>query len=172
MIEQNLPVPLKNTCAYQLGVGAKPDFQKLYIAPVVNETANLPQAAALLTAKIRETLARDGRVTLVNNPADADATLTVRISHYTRDSLMAQQADTGLTRKFALNLDTRATLTNNRENRDYFRDRPIRATRNIYLDNPARPDTYDTQLQAERQALPQLAETLAQSLKHTLLDTW
>ncbi|MDR1789956.1 MAG: LPS assembly lipoprotein LptE [Opitutaceae bacterium] len=167
-----LPLLALAACAYRLGTGATPDFKTLYVAPVVVEAVNLPQASALLTTQIRETLARDGRVVVVNTSAGADATLAVRVSNYSRDRLMSQRGDTGLARKFALNLDTRATLTNNRDARDYFKDRPIRATGDILLDNPDGTGAYDTQLQSEYQALPKLAETLAATLKHTLLDTW
>src|SRR4051812_3565742 len=65
-------------CAhYQLGTaGGKLSFTTLYIEPVANKSM-LPQAQAILSTQLRETFERDGRVTLVNSPQGADATLKV-----------------------------------------------------------------------------------------------
>ena len=60
-------------CAnYQLGTGGKLTFATLYLEPVANHTT-LPQAQALVSSQLRERFLRDGRVTLVNSSADADA---------------------------------------------------------------------------------------------------
>ncbi len=93
-------------CAhYQLGTDAagKLTFQTLYLEPVENKTL-LPQARALLSTQLREAFARDGRVTLVNAPEAADATLAVTITSYRRDVQTVREGDTGLARKFNLTL--------------------------------------------------------------------
>ena len=61
---------------YQLGTGTpgKLTFSTLYIEPVENKTL-LPQARALLSTQLRAAFARDGRISLVNSPEAADATL-------------------------------------------------------------------------------------------------
>src|SRR4051794_3695698 len=69
---------------YQLGTESKLSFRTLYIEPIENQTM-LPQAHAVVSTQLRETFARDGRVTLVNAAADADATLKVTLNDYHRD---------------------------------------------------------------------------------------
>lgn len=111
-------------CAhYQLGTGSTVSFRTLYVAPVENKTL-LPQARALLSTQLRETLLRDGRVTLVDSPASADATLQVVISDYHREIAAVREDDTGLARKFNLVLGTICTLRDNRAGKVLLRTGP------------------------------------------------
>lgn len=153
-------------CAhYRLGTAAtaKLAFHTLYVAPVENKTL-LPQARALVTTQLREAFARDVRVTLVNSPDAADATLAVTIVSYRRDVLTVREGDTGLARKFNLTLATTATLRDHRENKPLFENRPIEVQREVFTDSG--------QLQSEYQTLPLLAESLAAKLTHATLDVW
>ena len=76
-------------CAhYRLGTGTKIPFSSLYVAPVQNH-AGLPQAAAIVSAQLRETFLRDGRLTLAASPEEADAVLTVTLASYGRETLTA-----------------------------------------------------------------------------------
>ena len=96
---------------YQLGTGTpgKLTFSTLYIEPVENKTL-LPQARTLLSTQLRAAFARDARITLVNSPEAADATLAITITAYRRDILTVREGDTGLARKFNVTLTTAATL--------------------------------------------------------------
>ena len=155
---------------YRLGTGAKPSFETIYVEPVDNDTSSLPQSVAFFTTQIREALARDGRVKLVNSPENADAILKVRLSQVRRDSLLSQPQDTGVSRKFNLRLDAYATLIQNGE--VLFQDRHIQANVSIFSDNLREKGKYDALIQSEYQAMPILAENLAKTLKGTILDTW
>lgn len=151
-------------CAnYQLGTGAKPTFATLYVETVANDTL-LPQARALLSTQLREAFANDGRVTLVNSATDADATLHVVIRHYGRSVASVRENDTGLARKFTLDLDVACTLTDRRADRPLFTDRVVSTQRDAFTDGG--------QLQAEYQTLPLLAESLVKKITHTVLDVW
>jgi hypothetical protein len=148
---------------YQLGTGGKLTFRTLYVAPVANKTL-LPQAQALLSTQLRETFARDGRVSLVNSPDAADATLTVVINDYHRDVAAVREGDTGLARKFNLVLGATCTLRDNRAAKNLFAERPVSATREAFTDSG--------QLQAEYQTLPLLADALSAKIAHAALDVW
>lgn len=150
---------------YQLGSGAKTKlvFQTLYIEPVENKTL-LPQARALVSTQLREAFARDARVSLVNSPEAADATLAVTITSYRRDVLTVREGDTGLARKFNVTLATTATLRDRRGNKVLFENRPVSVQREVFTDSG--------QLQSEYQTLPLLAETLASKVAHAALDIW
>lgn len=158
-------------CAhYQLGTSGKLSFHTLYIAPVENK-AKLPQSVAIVSTQIREAFLHDGRVTLVNSPAEAETTLTVSLSNYGRDVTSARPDDTGLARKFSLKLTAVCTLSDNRTGTALYEKRELTAEQQIFT--TATPQQLDSnQLQAEYQALPLLAASLAQKVAHTTLDVW
>jgi hypothetical protein len=151
-------------CAnYQLGTGSALTFRTLYVEPVANKTL-LPQSQPLVSTRIRETFARDGRVSLANSSAGTDATLTVVINDYHREISAVRTDDTGLARKFNVTLGALCTLRDNRSGKLIFENRPITAVREVFTDSG--------QLQSEYQALPLLAEALAAKIAHAALDVW
>lgn len=151
-------------CAnYQLGTGSAPKFSRLYLAPVTSDVL-IPQAQALITTQLREAFIKDGRVTLVASPAEADAELHLALSGYQRDTAVSRADDTKLARRFDLSLRARATLTIGAEPKAGFIDRQLTANRGVFQDSG--------QQQAEYQTLPLLAEILAQEALHATLDTW
>jgi hypothetical protein len=156
-------VGLSGCAHYQLGTGGTVTFRTLYIEPVANKTL-LPQAQALVTTRIREAFARDGRVTLADSPTAADATLTVAITDYHRDVAAVREDDTGLARKFNLTLGVTCSLRDNRAAKLLLDGRVISAEREAFTDSG--------QLQSEYEALPLLAESLAPKLVHAALDVW
>jgi hypothetical protein len=150
-------------CAhYQLGTGGAPAFRTLYVEPVASRTL-LPQSRALLSTQLRETFLRDGRVTLVNSAAEAEATLTVVINDFHRDVVTAREDDTGRARKFNETLGALCTLRD-RTGKVLFENRPITAVREVFTDGG--------QLQAEYQVLPLLADAFAGKVVHSALDAW
>jgi hypothetical protein len=154
---------LAGCASYQLGTGSRLKFATLFIAPVKSE-AIIPQAQVLVTTQLREAFIRDGRVTLVNSPETADAVLQITLTGYDRAVAVALATDTGLARRFDVNLRASATLTDNRSKEIYFAKRPLTAQRGVFTDNGLVPSEY--------QALPLLAEQLAGEAAHAVLDTW
>ena len=150
---------------YQPGTGAaaKLAFHTLYVAPVENKT-HLPQARELVSTQLREAFTRDARVTLVNSPESADATLTVVLNDYHRDVAAAREDDTGLARKFNLTLGAVCTLRDNRAAQPLFENRTVSVQREAFTDSG--------QIQSEYQTLPLLADALAAKLTHAALDVW
>jgi outer membrane lipopolysaccharide assembly protein LptE/RlpB len=155
---------LITACAhYQLGTGGQLAFTTLYVEPVENK-ALLPQSAALVSTQLREAFLHDGRVTLVNDPAQADAVLHVTLTHYSRAQTAARSDDTGLARKFELTLLAVCTLRDKHTSKVLFENRPISAAKEAYTDNG--------QLQSEYNTLPLLATSLADAIAHAVLDVW
>jgi hypothetical protein len=66
--------------------------------------------------------------------------------------------------KFVLNLHTTCTLTDRRTGKPLFVNRAILVSRDAY--------TQSGQLQAEYQAVPLLAASLADKVAHAVLDVW
>ncbi len=151
-------------CAqYRLGTGAAPAFRSLHVAPADSRIA-LPQGAALLSSRLRETLLRDGRVDLRPSPADAEAALTLTLVDYRREIAAARGDDTGLARKFNVTLTAACTLRDPRTGRNLWADRRISVRREVFTDSG--------QLQAEYQALALLTEALAARITSDLLESW
>jgi hypothetical protein len=169
------PTPLLFLCAsvaalvtagcanYRLGTGSALTFRTLYVEPVANKTL-LPQSQPLVSTRIRETLARDGRVQLTNSSAGTDATLTIVINSYHREIAAVREGDTGLARKFNITLGALCTLRDNRSGQTIFENRAVTAVREVFTDSG--------QLQAEYQTLPLLADALAAKIAHAALDVW
>ena len=160
-------------CAnYQLGTGGKLTFTTLYVEPVTTKVL-VPQGQAILSTQVRTAFNRDGRITLVNSPEAADATLKIVISEFHREVATQRVGDSGLARKFTLTLGATATLTDRRSNRLLFTDRVVNAHRDVYTDEGNVGTVVKTnQLQAEYQGFPLLADALSEKLAHAVLDVW
>jgi hypothetical protein len=151
-------------CAnYRLGTGSTPQFSRLYIAPISSDTL-IPQAQALITTQLREAFLKDGRIALVESPSAADAVLRVTLTGYQREIAVSRPDDTKLARRFDVSLRARATLTTGADAKNAFTDRPLVVSLGVFNDSG--------QQQSEYQALPLLAEKLAQEALHAALDTW
>ena len=148
---------------YRLGTGAEPTFATLHVAVVSSEVL-LPQTTALVTAAVRDAFAQDGRVRLVDSSEAADATLRLTLVSYGRAVSVVRPDDTGLARRFDLTLTARATLTDHRRGTARFTDRALVATRGAFTDSG--------QVPAEHQALPLLAERLAEEARKAALEVW
>jgi outer membrane lipopolysaccharide assembly protein LptE/RlpB len=150
-------------CAhYRLGTGSAPAFRSVHIAPVDSRLA-LPQAAALLSTRLREAVLRDARVEL-RPDSGAEAALTVTLVDYRREIAAARADDTGLARKFNVTLTAACTLRDPRTGRATWTDRRISVRREMFTDSG--------QLQAEYQALALLTEALAARITSDLVETW
>jgi hypothetical protein len=157
---------------YQLGTAGKLTFSTLYIEPVSNKTL-LPQAQAVLTTQLRQAFIQDDRLTVVNSPQEADATLTVVITGYHRDIAAVRENDTGLASKFTVTFTTTCTLRDNRSGQAMIDHREIQVQEGVYTDNGmVRSTTPGDQLQSEYNTLPLLAGAMASKVSHLVLDVW
>lgn len=157
---------------YQLGTRGKLAFTTLYVAPVQNNTL-LPQAQAPLGVQVRDALAKDGRIEIVNAPEGAEVTLRIVICDFHREVAAVREQDTGLAGEFSETLAILCTLHDNRSGRDLFKDRPIKAQRAVFVDNGDQHSSLvGNQLQAEYNTVPLLAESLAGQVAHAILDVW
>jgi hypothetical protein len=159
---------------YRLGTGADPSFSTIYIEPTKNKTM-VAQSQAVLSTFIREAFIRDGRVKVVDNSGDADATLEVTIVNYRRDNAANREDDVGLARKFTLHLRVSCRLRDNRTGRLLFDDRIVEVQREAFTDNGLGLVPFgvsNDQLQSEYNTLPLLATSLSEKLTHAVLDVW
>jgi hypothetical protein len=166
---------LAQGCAsYRLGAGPAPSFETLYIEASKNKTT-VPQSRALVSTMLREAFIRDGRVTVVDSSADADATLEVTLVKYLRNNAANREDDNGLARKFTLHLRASCRLRDNRTGRMLFDGRIVEVQREAFADNGLGSVPFGTsndQLQSEYNTLPLLADALSDKVTHAVLDVW
>ena len=87
------PQPAVGLCIVPTRPSAELPFRTLFVEPVSNG-CYAPQAQALLSAKIRDVLIRDGRVQLVTAAEQADAILSVNLTNYSCRGNSRQPQDT------------------------------------------------------------------------------
>jgi hypothetical protein len=166
---------LAQGCAnYRLGAGPAPSFASIYIEPAKNKTT-LAQSRTLVSTMVREAFIKDGRVEVVDDRGDADATLEVTLVKYRRDNAANREDDNGLARKFTLRLTASCSLRDNRSGRMLFDGRLIEVQREAFTDNGLGTVPFGTsndQLQSEYNTLPLLAELLSDKVTHAVLDVW
>jgi len=165
---------VQGCASYRLGTGAEPSFATLFIVPAKNKT-KLSQSQALVSTMIREAFIRDGRVTVVDSPDEADATLEVTLVNYRRDNASNREDDVGLARKFTLYLRASCRLRDNRTGRMLLDGKLVEVQRESFTDNGLGSVPFGTsndQLQSEYNTMPLLASSLSEKLTHTVLDVW
>jgi hypothetical protein len=166
---------LAQGCAhYRLGAGPAPAFETLYVEPAMNKTG-IAQSQALLSTMIREAFLRDGRVSIVDSAAAADASLRVTLVTYTRVNAANREDDIGLARKFTLHLTASCRLRDNRSGKLLFDGRLIEVQREAFTDNGLGLVPFGTsnaQLQSEFNTFPLLASALSDRVTHAVLDVW
>jgi len=160
--------------SYMLGHPAELPFKTIYIQPAKNDSF-APQAQALVSSQIREAVIRDGRVTLIADPDEADAVLAITLTEYSRNAAARRQDDTELAQDFDITLRARLELHDQRSGNYFFEGREVEARTVGYLNDPfttaGAPDTQGL-IQAEYNAMPRLARELGRKAADELLSVW
>jgi len=153
-------------CAhYTLGPTGKLDFQSLYLAPVTNRGAIVPQAIEPLSNQLRETFLQEG-VRVAGRQADADATLEVEISNYQRGIAATQQGNSLNAQSYSLTLTATCKLVDNRNGKVYFQNRQILVTQEAFVQSGVSFN------ESEYQSMPKLARDLAVKIKDAVVTVW
>lgn len=147
---------------YRLGQPGELPFKSVYVEPVINQTY-APQVQALLTDNIIESLLQVGRVR-VTSKENADAILHVRVVNYYRNVSATMTQDTGRAQSFDLTLIADVDLQNARTGAYYFKDRPVSATQQAFVQGG-----FQT---AEYQAMPVLTRELARKINDIVTSVW
>ncbi|MGJ8639941.1 MAG: LPS assembly lipoprotein LptE [Opitutaceae bacterium] len=169
-----IAITLLSGCAsYKLGSQGTLPFKSIYISPAVNESF-APQAQTIISAQIRETFIRDGRVKVLSNENDADTVLTVTLTDYDRKSNARFRSDTEFARTFLLTLNARVSLYNAQEGNFLFQDRELVESTNVYSDNPYATSTTEQQsyTQAEYNAMSRIARDISRQIADEVLSPW
>ncbi len=162
---------LSGCTTYRLGSGNELTFKSIYVKPAENNSF-APQAQAIVSAKIRDTLIRDGRVKLLTDEADADAILLVNLSDYSHTPAARRSVDTKEARSFELKLTAQISLYEQSNGSYHFRNRTVEENTNVHTNDPFRSNAGNSYQQAEYQAMPRLAHGLARKITDEVLSVW
>ena len=104
---------LAGCMGYQLGGSALEGVDTVHVAAVVNQTAE-PAIELQVSQALRKRIQFDGRLKLVNSPADADAVIETDLTEY-RLTPIAFRTDLKTTpEQYRIRIGARATLTDTR----------------------------------------------------------
>lgn len=146
------------------GTAAELPFHSIYVRPVRN-FSYAPQAAALLTNSISQSLMQSPDLTLAN-PGDAQAELQTEIVDYRRTPIATQSYDTALAASCQISATAKCTLK--RSNGEViFKDRKVTARTIIYLNSVGNGLIGD-----EYQNMPVLMRELGGKIKDAVLGIW
>ena len=152
---------LSGCASYQAGDGSNLAFSTIRINPVQNQS-QAPQATQVINHDLREYFIQNGRVAVVNSGAEVN--LDVTLTRYDRRTIATNSQDTGLARKYAVELSARASLKGAGGEPVYFENRPVTATVDIFLDSG--------QTNAETNAIPLISKKLAEAIANEVLHGW
>lgn len=160
--------------SYKLGHPAELPFATIFVEPAQNQSF-APQAQALVSAKVRQAILRDSRVTLVADRAKADVTLAITLTDYQRIAASRDSNDTEVALDYDLTLQALLSLRDQNSGSYLFENRPVEARRQAFVNDvfapAAAPDTQGF-VQAEYQAMPGLADDLATAIANLVLGAW
>ncbi|MEM7792159.1 MAG: LPS assembly lipoprotein LptE [Verrucomicrobiota bacterium] len=159
--------------SYRLGHPGDLPYESIFVMPAQNKSY-APQAQALLSSEVRQTILRDTRVKLVAKEANADAVLSMEIVRYDRMPTARSQDDTVVARDFDLTLTVICSLYDQKNGNYLFRNREVSQTTNAFTENPFATDLLEEQgfLQAEYDAMPRLTRDLARKISDEVLSAW
>jgi len=152
---------LAGCAGYRLGPtnGYQAGARSVEIRPFANETME-PRLGEAITQQLRKQVQQDGTYRLATR-GGADVIVTGRLVHFEREPLSFNVRDVLTTRDYAINLTAQVRAVEVGTGRVLF-DRPIVGRTTIR-------NTADLG-SAERQAAPQVAESLAGNIRALLVD--
>lgn len=160
--------------SYKLGHPAELPFASIFVEPAQNQSF-APQAQAIVSAKVRQAILRDSRVKLVSDREKADVVLQISLTDYQRIAATRDSRDTEVALDYDLTLHAQLSLRDQINGSYLFENRRVEARRRAFVKDifapAAAPDTQGF-VQAEYQAMPGLAEDLADAIANEVLGAW
>lgn len=142
---------------YHKGQGGELPFTTLYVAPIRNQSL-APQAQALLSKELIETLLNDGRVEIVSRD-QAEVTLEIIVTDYSRSVAATEESDASIALSYTLGLSAHCNLIDNKSGAPYFQKRSVNTTINNLT-------------ASEYQGMPFLTKNLAKKIKDLVVNVW
>lgn len=172
---------LTGCTTYNAGTGSASGARTIWVAPVVNKSY-LPQIAAVITERVRESFLADNEQTLARKD-DADTHLEITVTEMERSGratgpvvtdvlvkkdvkTVRQVEDRGLYKSYDIIISARAILTETKTGKVLLDREYLASTQTL-------PSPYSvTNADDERMLMPILARDLAKQIHDSIAHTW
>jgi hypothetical protein len=154
---------LTQGCAhYSKGSGSDLPFDRIYVAPVKNDSF-APQAQALLTKQIRSKLVNQTNLEIAPSPSNA-AILEITITKFGQSIATTSRNDTVQAHSFDVKMTVVCTLRDSETEKVYFSDYSVSDSVECHGEGDYQG--------AKHQIMPQLTEKLAEKICEIVCNPW
>ena len=147
---------------YAKGSGSHLPFDRIYVAPIKNDSL-APQAQALLTKQVRRKLADKPGLDIFAIPEDG-AILEITIVKFEQLIATRKTDDTAAAESFDIKMSVVCTLTDWKTGKIYFKD--------LQLSDSVECHTFADYQEARHQMMPKLTEKLATKICEAVCNPW
>lgn len=149
--------------SYQLGEPGELAYSSVFVSPTRNLT-DIPQIEGAVNQALRKAIEQDSRLSLSPSQASS-AILELALIESKRETAAVLAEDVGRVRKFQLNVEVSVSLRESAGSANFIiEDRRFRITQDIFTDSG--------QINAEHQAVAEMAAKIAQQANEILVDVW
>jgi outer membrane lipopolysaccharide assembly protein LptE/RlpB len=147
---------------YAKGTGTHLAFDRIYVAPVRNDSF-ASQSQALLTKQVRRKLADEPNLEITATPKNA-AVLEITIVKFEQTTATRDTDDTVRAKSFNVQMSVVCTLTDGATGKAYFKD--------CDLSDSVECHTFADYQEARHQIMPKLTEKLATRICEAVCNPW
>ena len=146
-------------------------FKTIYIDPA-NNNSFAPNVQVLFDAQIRQKILESGRIQIVQDLAEADCQLFVRLENYSRSPIGRSSTDPG--RVSALNTSLRAVVSfyDTINDRYLIKDYPLVNSEPIFFPETSTESSLSDTKEGEYRVLPNNIDQLTEAITQLILMHW
>ena len=152
---------LTGCAGYHLGTGNKPLYHTISFAPIVNHSF-APQMNTLVSDALFQAFAHGGGMAVESQGGDAEVVLHVTLTNFQKLIGATTISDTGEARSLVMILTAEAALSDPAGKPIYKGNFEVR--QEYYADSGL--------VRAEEEALPQLAQLMAEKIHRAVVSKW
>ncbi|MEN8254075.1 MAG: LPS assembly lipoprotein LptE [Verrucomicrobiota bacterium] len=153
---------LAGCMGYQLGGTRPKGIETVYVAPVVNATAE-PAIELQVTRALRQRIQFDGRLKLRNSPDNSDAVIEVKLTDYKLRAIAFRDDLKTTPEQYRLRITGIATLKNAETGETLSESKTYGEARFLFESDLTT---------SKRNALPRAAEEIAKFMVDDLIERW
>ena len=143
-------------------------FESVYVHTISNQDF-APNVHTLFQNQIRQTILKDGRLTLAKNPQEANTQLYITIEDYRRNVNTRSSVDAGRYNSLNLGLAIFVSLYDNKTNTFFLNNVSLDSHEFMFFD-PL--ETSVTHREMEYQILPKITRDLSENILELILSNW
>lgn len=143
-------------------------FKSIYVHTISNK-GYAPNVHTLFQNQIKQTILRDNRLTLANNPEEADTQLFITLDNYNRNVNTRSSVDAGRFNSLNLRILILVSLYDNQTNAYLLKNVPLESNESLFFD-PVEASVNHREL--EYQVLPNITRDLTENILELILSDW